>query len=379
MMKPVVIIGTGMAGYSLAREFRQLDKKTPLLMITGDDGRSYPKPMLSSAYQQGKEADDLALASSETMSKNLDAEILTHTRVESIHAQVRQVIVNGRAIDYRELVLAVGAQPIRLPLKGTGAADVLSVNNLQDYAEFRRLAVNARRVAIIGPGLIGCEFANDLLSAGKQVTVIGPDPYPISTLLPEQAGRALQSALQARGVEWQLQTVTGTIDRSGNAYSITLENGETVETDLVLSAVGLRPDISLAEAAGLAVNRGIVTDATLKSSVDGIYALGDCAEVEGRNLPFVMPLMLGAKTLARTLAGDPTEVAYPAMPVVIKTTLHPVVVSPPGSREGEWQVEQLEDGVKARFVSSTGELLGYALTGSAVDQKQALTRELDIG
>ncbi len=368
-----------MAGYSLAREFRQLDKETPLLMITGDDGRSYPKPMLSSAYQQAKEADDLALASAETMSENLDAEILTHTRVESIHAQVRQVIVDGRAIDYRDLVLAVGAQPIRLPLKGTGAADVLSVNNLQDYAEFRRLAVNARRVAIIGPGLIGCEFANDLLSADKQVTVIGPDPYPISTLLPEQAGRALQSALQARGVEWQLQTVTGTIDRSGSGYSITLDNGETVETDLVLSAVGLRPDISLAEAAGLAVNRGIVTDAMLKSSVDGIYALGDCAEVEGRNLPFVMPLMLGAKTLARTLVGDPTEVDYPAMSVVIKTTLHPVVVSPPGSREGEWQVEQREDGVKARFVSSTGELLGYALTGSAVDQKQALTRELVIG
>ncbi|MES9879216.1 MAG: FAD-dependent oxidoreductase, partial [Candidatus Sedimenticola sp. 1PA] len=107
-----------------------------------------------------------------------------------------------------------------------------------------------------------------------------------------------------------------------------------------------------------------------------IYALGDCAEVEGRNLPFVMPLMLGAKTLARTLAGDPTEVDYPAMPVVIKTTLHPVVVSPPGSREGEWQVEQLEDGVKARFVSQTGELLGFALTGSALDQKQALIREM---
>ncbi|OQX33483.1 MAG: FAD-dependent oxidoreductase, partial [Candidatus Sedimenticola endophacoides] len=280
-MKPVVIIGTGLAGYSLAREFRALDKETPLTLITGDGGEYYSKPMLSNALAQGKEASALVLSDAAKMERTLDARVITHTRVEAVDRAARRVSWSGGTLDYGALVMALGASPIRLPLTGSGAQEVLSVNSLDDYGGFRRRLEKARSVAIIGPGLIGCEFANDLQQGGRRVEVIGPDPYPISTLLPEAAGRALQRALEAAGVGFHLGTVTGDIDRESHGYRVALRDGGDLHADLVLSAVGLRPDTELARAAGLEVNRGIVVDRYLRAGDGDIYALGDCAEVEG--------------------------------------------------------------------------------------------------
>lgn len=375
-MDPIIIVGTGLAGYSLAREFRKLDEEQPLLLITADDGRSYSKPMLSNALASGKDAYSLALADADRMAQQLDATILTHTRVESIDSKNHSLVANGKIYRYRDLVLANGASPIRLPFEGSGAADVLSVNNLEDYGRFRIQLETDSPVAIIGPGLIGCEFANDLTGAGHPVHVIGPDPYPISTLLPEAAGKALQQGLEQAGIRFHLGQVAKRIDRSENGFRLTLDSGESIEAALVLSAIGLRPDTRLAEAAGIDCNRGIRVDRLLRSSDPHIFALGDVAEVEGLNLPFVAPLMTGARALARTLAGEPTAVSYPAMPVVIKTPAHPVVVAPPApGSEGNWQVETSPDGVTARFMGSE-RMLGFALTGEAVAQKQAMTKEL---
>jgi rubredoxin-NAD+ reductase len=374
-MKPVVVIGTGLAGYTFAREWRKHDAETPLVMITADGGEFYSKPMLSSALSQGKSVDALVMSDVQGMENTLTAEILVNTRVEHVDAAQQVVQAGSRQLEYSALVLATGASVIRLPLKGDGAEDVISINSLQDYRRFREMLENTRRIALIGPGLIGCEFANDLVSSGKSVDIIGPDPYPLSTLLPEAAGRALQQGLEEAGVNWHLETVTGDISRKGKGYTIELQNGEIVESDLVLSAVGLRPDLTLANLTGLETNRGIVVDRSLATSERNIYALGDCAEVDGLNLPFVAPLMQAARALAVTLSGSVTEVAYPAMPVVVKTTLHPVVVSPPAG-EGEWVIQQGEGGVRALFRDANGSLLGFALTGDAVAEKQSLTRQL---
>jgi rubredoxin-NAD+ reductase len=156
-----------------------------------------------------------------------------------------------------------------------------------------------------------------------------------------------------------------------------LSDGSAVHADTVLSAIGLRPAVELAQQAGLTTHRGIVTDRYLQTSISGVYALGDCAEVEGLNLPYVMPIMSAARALAQTLAGQPTKVSYPAMPVVIKTPAHPVVVSPPArDATGSWEVTQANNGVRALYQDGTGKLLGFALTGQFVTEKQALTREL---
>ncbi len=139
----------------------------------------------------------------------------------------------------------------------------------------------------------------------------------------------------------------------------------------------MKPRVALAEAAGLAVQRGIVTDALLQTSAPGVYALGDCAEVAGHQLPYVMPIMQAARALAKTLAGTETAVQYPAMPVVVKTPACPTVVCPPPPGvDGGWEETITAEGVRALYRDTTGALRGYALVGAATTDKQALTKEI---
>jgi rubredoxin-NAD+ reductase len=374
---PVVIIGSGLAGYTLAREFRKLDGEAPLVMLSSDHGGFYSKPMLSNAFAQNKDADALLGKSSVQMAQELKLEIRAHARVTAIDATQKQVVVNGETVPYSKLVLAMGADPIRLPLQGNGADAVLSVNDHGDYRRFREAVEGKKSVAILGAGLIGCEFANDLAGAGYSVHVIDLAPQPLGRLLPPESAAFMQRRLEAAGVVFHLGTTTQQVERSGEGFRVTLANGESLAADVVLSAVGLRPRNALAEAAGIKVNRGIVVNAMLQTSDEDVYALGDCAEVEGRVLPFVMPIMQAARALAPTLAGNATQVRYPAMPVVVKTPACPAVVSPPDmGAQGEWQVEEVDDGVRALFRSADGKLLGFALLGTMTSEKNALAVQL---
>lgn len=372
-----MIIGTGLAGYHLAKEFRKLDKTSPLILCTADDGRFYSKPMLSNALAKGATPEGLAMADAQRMAGQLDAEIRTGSAIDAIEPARREVLVNGQGLSYGALVLAVGARQIPLSVAGDGAGDVFTVNSLDDYTRFRRALDGVSRVAVIGPGLIGCEFANDLCLAGKDVVVVGPDAHPLGRLLPSRAGAALKEGLARAGVQWRLGVSVETIARRADGYTLTLSDGGELEADLVLSAIGLRPETRLAAGAGLRVGRGIAVDRLLRTSHPQVYALGDCAEVSGLVLPFVMPIMHCARALARTLSGEPTEVRYPPMPVLVKTSAHPVVVAPPQPQaEGAWYEEPAGDGVRALFRDAGGRLLGFALTGEAVNEKQRLTGEL---
>jgi len=375
-MEPLVIVGTGLAGYTLARAFRKLDRTTPLVLVTADDGHFYSKPMLSNALARGKAPAELVTTPGEQMAAELDATLMARTPVATIDTAARRLHTARGGIAYSRLVLALGARPIRPPLAGDGAEEVLAVNSLDDYARFHAALQGAAHVAIIGPGLIGCEFANDLLASGRRVTVIGPDPRPLGRLLPPAAGEALQTALGAAGVEWRLGTAAERVEREGAGYRVSLADGGTFTADRVLSAVGLQPETGLARTAGLAVERGIRVDAALRTSDPHVHALGDCAEVDGQVLPYVLPLMEQAKVLAAVLNGGTERLAYPVMPVVVKTPVHPVVVVPPApGRVGAWSVEAGPEGVRAEF-RGDGVLAGFALTGAATTARQALVKEL---
>jgi len=376
-MHPVVIIGTGLAGYNVARELRKLDKETPVLVITGDGGEFYSKPMLSNALAANKLPEAIPLNSAEQMAAQLNATIRTHTRVTAIETDNHRVRLGDEIVPYSKLVLALGAEQIRLPLAGNAAAEVLSVNNLDDYARFRAAIRDIKRVAIIGAGLIGCEFANDLAATGYQVDVIDIADQPLPRLLPPAGGELLRQKLAALGVTWHFGTGARSVDKAGGQSQVTLADNETITTDVVLSAVGLKPKLELARAAGLNVNRGIVVDRHLETSTKDVFAIGDCAEVAGLVLPFVMPIMHAARALAATLAGKPTVVSYPAMPVLVKTPACPTIVSPPATgAAGEWHVEQNADSVKSLFVDASGKLLGFALNGAATAERAKLAQQL---
>ena len=374
----LIIIGSGLAAYTLAREFRKIDPSSPLLLITRDDGGFYAKPALSNALANHKTPEQLQNKTTEQMAAELAAEVLTRTEVTAIDPANRQIILlDGRTVAYGRLVIACGADPIRLGFEGDGADAVQSVNDLDDYRRFYPGLADAKSVAVIGAGLIGCEFANDLASRQIKAHVIDPAAWPLSRLLPEAAGAAFSAGLQSQGVEFHFGTSVKGIWKDGNRFRLELANGQALEADQILSAIGLRPRTLLAQAAGITCQRGIVTDQMLKTNVADIYAMGDCAEICGLTLPFVLPIMHQAQALAKTLAGTPTAVHYPAMPVVVKTPACPTVVCPPAAGTiGDWQCLRSDDGLQALFKNASGELLGFALLGSATTQSQTLATEI---
>lgn len=377
----IVVIGTGLAGYGLVRELRKHDKDSPVIMITSDDGRAYSKPMLSTGFTKNTDADALAQKDAGGMGEDLNASVWTSTKVTAIDTAAQIITIGDKEtqVHYKKLVLALGADVIRPPIQGNALEYVYSVNDLLDYHDFRTAVAknNVKKVCIIGGGLIGCEFTNDLLNGGIKTETVDPLAYCLPTLLPEAAGKAVQAGLEAKGAKFHFGPLVTEVNKSGNGLVVSLNNGETISCDLVLSAVGVRPQIKLAQEAGLTVNRGIATNRLLETSAPNVYAMGDCAEVAGHVLVYVAPLMAQARALAKTLSGDATEVSYPAMPVTIKTPACPVTVSPaPRDAKGSWEIEQDGINVVARFVGTDGELLGFALTGEGTKQKMALQKLL---
>jgi len=381
----VVIVGSGLAGYNVARELRKLDANVPITVISRDHAGFYSKPMLSNALAGKKTAATLVMKAADKIGAEINAKVLPHSAVERIDTAARTLLLNdGQTLPYRDVVLALGADPIRLPLQGDAADTVLSVNDLDDFARFADALDHpdgVKHVAILGAGLIGCEFANDLLHRGIQPTVLDLAERALGRLLPEAASLRLQKHLEAGGAQFRFGVAVQSVDRhSGDtSLKVTLSDGSTLETDLVLSAIGLKPRTALAASAGLQINRGIVVDRHLASSVPHVYAVGDCAEVDGQTLPYVLPLMQQARALAASLAGQRTPVAYPAMPVVVKTPACPTVVCPPAvDAQGEWVVTETDEALEARFTASGNpdQLLGFVLQGKAVSQRAALAAQI---
>lgn len=373
MLAPIVILGSGLAGISVLRELRKLDKTMPVIVVTADDGAFYSKPSLSNALAAGKSPAQLVISSSEQLSSQLNADFHTKTEVERILPDQHALLTSQGRIEYNKLVVALGAHPMRVPLDGNAANEILSVNNIADYANFRSRLEGVKHVTIMGAGLIGCEFANDLASVGIKSALFDRSPQVLGRLLPEQSAVLFRKKLESIGVAFHFETTFSSIERDGVSLTLTDSHGKKMSTDMVLSAVGLKPATLLAQEAGLAVNRGIVTNRQLETSDPAIYALGDCAEVEGLVLPFVLPIMQCARTIAKTLTGERVAVAYPAMPVAVKTPACPTVICPPPlGVEGIWRETVSNAGVRALFQNAAGETLGFALLGDAVQEKQAL-------
>ena len=386
---PLVIVGAGLAAWTVVRELRKLDAQRSIVMLSSDSADFYAKPTLSNALAQKRSAAQLITTPAAKMAETLQVQLLPHTQVRSLDTLARTLSYDDAAgqshsLGYGDLVLATGADPIRLPMAGSAAAQVQSINHLDDLASFHEaLGAAPRTVLVIGAGLIGCEFANDLLIGGYGVHVVDPSPRPLALLLPAGAGEQLQAALQAQGLAWHLGTTVQSLDAhapSGRLQAV-LADGSSLQVDAVLSAVGLRANAALASAAGIVCERGIVVDAYLQSSAAHVYALGDCAQYAsagGRVLPYVMPIMNAAKALAATLAGQPTALVFPLMPVAVKTPALPIVVAAPHPNLiGQWTQDagvEPEAGGAWRFVDEAGQQRGFVLTGKQSSRRMELAK-----
>jgi rubredoxin-NAD+ reductase len=396
-MDPIIIIGAGLAGWTTAREFRKLDTTTPVVVVTVDSGDFYAKPSLSNAFAQKRTPEQLVSTPAAKMVETLNVTLLAHARVDSIDTahQTIQVAQGAQVhpLAYSRLVLATGAQPIRVPVQGDAADRVQSINSLDDFSSFfyglkpRGICadssqIDSKSIVIMGAGLIGCEFANDLAQAGHRVQVVDPSTRPLAALLPEAASLQLQEALTPLGVQWHFGKTVAAVHQThaaadAPALAVQLSNGEILQADAVLSAIGLRADTALASAAGLTCVRGIVVDTYLQTSAPHVYALGDCAEYASagaRTLPYVMPIMTAARALAATLTGNPTAVVFPLMPVSVKTPALPIVVAAAHpALAGQWQVAG--DGIGTwRYIDPAGVQRGFVATGKHTARRMELAK-----
>lgn len=402
-MNPIIIIGAGLAAWTTVREFRKLDTTTPILMITADCGDFYAKPTLSNAFAQKKSPEQLVVMPAAKMVETQGVTLLAHTQVLSFDPYVKTVTTPYGSHDFSALVLATGAAPIRIPVAGDAADQVLSVNSLQDFSIFYKALNNdasrreisldsyennskkSAKVLIMGAGLIGCEFANDLINAGYAVSVVDPSTRPLAALLPELASEQLRASLAQLGVDWHFGTTVQAVNKATESASTlvlqaTLANGEVLAADVVLSAVGLRADTRLALAAGLACERGIKVDAALQTSAPHVYALGDAAQYASAGnvtLPYVMPIMNAARALAVTLTGKRTEVLFPIMPVAVKTPALPLLIASPNiGMPGGWH--EVEPSLW-QHVGEEGRLQGFILAGTQTARRAEQVKVLQSG
>jgi rubredoxin-NAD+ reductase len=363
----VVIVGAGVAGWSVAEAIRRRDPEIPLLLVTACEGLIYPKPALSTALAQGKSADDLVDQDAASHATELAMEVRTETRAIKIDVARKRLTTAKGGIDYDKLVLALGARQRELPLTGAAAGDVLRVNDLMSYKRLRsRLAQGARHVTILGAGLIGCEFAEDLTSAGYRVTLVDPADLPLPSLLPRHIAARLRERLADTGIEWRFHARLEALDPVADGYRARLSTGEYLDTDLVLSAAGLIPNTELAAKAGLDIDRGIVVDRCMRTADPNIYAVGDCAAVEGQVFAYIEPIRRQAEAIAADLTGG-SEPFVPLPPLVrVKTPSLPLTICPaPGTSPHEpgWElVEVGDDGCRMEYRGSAS-VQGFVLAG----------------
>ena len=372
----IVVVGSGLAGFGVLRELRKLSPDAKLTMVTLEDGHFYSKPALSTALAKGKTAETLVTSSAEKMTAQLKLDARIGRQAEAIDRAGKSLLTTGGPVPYDALVLATGALPIRPPIEGDASHRAIAVNQLDHYARLRKELPEGARVLVMGSGLVGTEFANDLISTGYQPVVVDMLALPLAQLVPPAVGKQVRDALAAQGVEWHLDRKITAINYKGDApgYVATLDDGTVIEADLVLSAVGLRPNVALAAEAGLDIGLGIKVNEFGQTSDPAIFAIGDCAEYQHGLSAYVTPIMAAARGIAPSALGTPTPIRFPPLSVQVKTTLLPInLLPPPRSRQGEWQcLEDDAQGAKHLFVDTDGIVRGYVLTRDKCEQRSEM-------
>lgn len=372
----IVVIGSGFAAQQLVKSLRKLDAGQPIRLITADSGDEYNKPDLSHVVSRDCAATAMTRLSGAAFAEQQRIALLPRCPVLGIDPARRVVKTGQGEFPYGRLVLATGASAARPPIPG--AELLITLNSQQEYAAAEARIRAASRIMVLGAGLIGCELAMDMASAGKEVTLLDLAESPLSTLLPAALSQPSQQALREQGVSLQFGTGLARIDaQPGDGCRVTLTDGRTSEQDLVIAAIGLRPNLALARGAGLAVERGIRVDDRLQTSDPHIFALGDCVQWQGQLLPFLQPIVLGANALARTLLGTPTPLTLPPMLVKVKTPRYPLQLA--GRTLGEdlaWQCRWNRQGMVAEARGADGELCGFVVGGDQMSATFPLLRQL---
>ena len=270
----IVIVGGGAAGQSAAETLRREGYAGPITILSADTAGPVDRPNLSKDYLAGNAPEEwIPLRPPEFYAEHR-IDLRLKTRVVELDVAAREVKTeDGARHAYGALLLATGAEPVRLPTPGSDQPHVHYLRTLDDSRALIAAAAKARRALVVGSSFIGLEVAASLRTRGLEVDVVAPEAIPMAKVLGPEIGAAVRQIHEAHGVRFHLGR---TVSRIG-PDSATLDNGETLPADLVVFGVGVRPLTALAEQAGLKVDKGVVVDRTLQTSAPGVFAAGDIA------------------------------------------------------------------------------------------------------
>jgi NADPH-dependent 2,4-dienoyl-CoA reductase/sulfur reductase-like enzyme/nitrite reductase/ring-hydroxylating ferredoxin subunit len=272
--RSVVIIGGGAAGIAAAIELRRQGYSSAITMVSADDSAPYDRPNLSKAYLAGSAAEDWLPLRQASFYQRQDINLKLNTHAAAIDPRERKVrLADGSELSYDALLLATGAAPVRLDLPGSHLSHVHYLRSLADCRAIIAKCQASGRAAVIGASFIGLEVAASLRARNIEVDVVAPEAIPMERILGADAGQFVRQLHESHGVRFHLGTTAASI----SDQSITLRNGETLNADLVVIGVGVRPLTALAEQAGLSTDRGVAVNEHLETSAPGIFAAGDIA------------------------------------------------------------------------------------------------------
>ena len=275
----VLIVGGGPGGLAVARGYREVGGRGTVLLVSADEHPPYARPPLTKDYLRGEsEAEDLPLAEEDWYRDNA-VELRLGTPVTRIDAAQQQAeLSDGSTVRYRRLALATGSSPSPLPIPGADLPGLVYVRDRHSGEALRGLAAAGGRVVVIGSGFIGCEAAASLSRRGVEVVLVTDETLPHAARLGEEAGARIADWLRAEGVDLILQDGAAAVRSSGNSWKVELASGRTLLANGVVSGSGARPNLALAESAGVKIDKGgVATDAELRTSDPAIWAAGDIA------------------------------------------------------------------------------------------------------
>lgn len=377
MEQNIVIVGSGFAARQLVRNIRRIDKQVAIVLIAADSGDEYNKPELSHVFSLKQNADDLTRQSACQFAQDNNLTLHVNTQVTAIDRHAKQVVCGDQRFTYHKLVLATGAQAIMPSVPGSEW--IFTFNSQSEYRQHQDVLQMAKRVIVLGAGLIGTELAMDLHRAGKQVTLVDRAQSLLAALMPAEISSRLQNKFGQMGVQLALNNELIGINKTAKGLDVMLKNGLTVNADAVIAAIGLKPRTSLAAEADLKTQRGIQVNSQLQTSDPDIYALGDCAEIEGQVLSYLQPIQIGAMVLAKNLLGAAEMLRLPAMLVKVKTPELPLVLTGDTRREDlNWEITLNSNGMMARGTDPQKRLCGFIATEQNASHGFMLLRELSL-
>jgi NADPH-dependent 2,4-dienoyl-CoA reductase/sulfur reductase-like enzyme len=270
----IIIVGGGAAGFAAAEMLRRQGYQQSVTMVSTDDAGPYDRPNLSKDYLAGKAPEEWIPLRPPDWYQQSKIDLLTSRRVVRVRPETRSVeLDDGGRLDYGALLLATGASPVRLEVPGAQLPQVHYLRTLKDSRSIIDRAAQARRAVVVGASFIGLEVAASLRARNVGVQVVAPEEIPMQRVLGPELGRFIRDIHEQQGVRFHLgQTVTSIAEQS-----VTLKNGTTLDADLLVVGIGVRPHLELAEQAGLRVDRGVMVDEFLRTSDANIWAAGDIA------------------------------------------------------------------------------------------------------